>query len=74
MDAIFAETKPEAVYFTETNGSRSAMIVNLENPSKVPVLAEPWFLAFKAQVKFNIVMSPEDLQASGIDKIGDKWD
>jgi len=75
INAILTELKPEAVYFTETTGRRSTiLIVDLEKPSQVPVLAEPWFLAFEAEVKFHIVMSPEDLQASGIDKIGGKWD
>ncbi len=71
LDAI----KPEAVYFTEQNGKRGAiLIVNVPNDSKVPMLAEPWFLTFEADVEFRIVMSPEDLQHSGIDAIGKKWD
>ncbi|MBI4483682.1 MAG: panthothenate synthetase, partial [Acidobacteria bacterium] len=56
---ILADTKPEAVYFTEYNGRRGAiMIVDIADPSKVPALAEPWFLSFNADVEFHIVMSP----------------
>jgi len=74
MNDILNELKPEAVYFTETNGRRNViLVVDLENPSQIPVLAEPWFLAFEAEVRFQVVMSPEELQASGIDKIGNKW-
>ena len=35
--------------------------------------AEPWFLTFEAEVEFRIVMSPEDLKHSGMDKMGKQW-
>ena len=71
MKRILDETKPEAVYFTEYEGRRGAiMIVNLEDPSKVPALAEPWFLQFEADVQFHIVMTPEDLGRAGLDALG----
>ena len=71
---ILDETKPEAVYFTEYDGRRGAiMIVDLSDPSKVPALAEPWFLSFDADVQFHIVMSPEELARSGVDAMGKKW-
>ena len=74
INSILDETKPEAVYFTEMDGYRAAvMIVELENPSMVPVLAEPWFLTFNADVQFHVVMSHEDLQKAGLDKLGKKW-
>ena len=74
MKGILDEIKPEAVYFTETDGLRSAIIiVDLPDPSYVPKIAEPWFLQFSADVKFHIVMSPEDLQQAGLDKLGEKW-
>jgi len=71
---ILDETRPEAAYFTNENGRRSAiLIVNLDESAKVPSLAEPWFLAFDADVRFHIVMSPEDLGRAGLDAIGKKW-
>jgi hypothetical protein len=71
---ILEAIKPEAVYFTEQNGRRGCiMIVEVSDPSKIPALAEPWFLHFDADVKFRIVMSPEDLKKSGIEEIGKKW-
>ncbi len=74
LNRIIEETKPEAVYFTEFDGRRTAiLIVEVADPSKVPALAEPWFLSFNADVAFHIVMSPEDLGRSGIDAIGKKW-
>jgi hypothetical protein len=71
---ILDDTKPEAVYFTERDGKRNAvMIVEVADPSRVPVLAEPWFLTFNAEVAFHIVMSPEDLQKAGLEDLGKKW-
>lgn len=74
MNNIIEEAKPEAVYFTEQDGVRCAMIfVNVENPSQIPQLAEPWFLNFNATCEFRVVMSPDDLQRAGLDKLGEKW-
>ena len=71
---IFADTKPEAVYFTEQNGQRGAiLIIDLPDPSKVPAFAEPWFLAFNATVEFHIVMTPDELQRAGLEELGKKW-
>ena len=67
LDAILEATKPEAVYFTEQNGLRTAiLIVDLPDPSKAPALAEPWFLGFEADVEFHIVMTPDDLKKAGV--------
>ncbi len=71
---ILGEIKPEAVYFTEYNGQRGAiLIVDVADPSRVPAIAEPFFLSFNAQVEFHIVMSPDDLGRAGLDAIGKKW-
>jgi len=74
IQQILAEIKPEAVYFTEYDGRRGAiLIVDVADPSKVPSLAEPFFLSFNADVEFHMVMTPEDLGKSGLDSIGKKW-
>jgi hypothetical protein len=71
---ILADTKPEAVYFTEQNGQRGAiLIIDLAEPSQVPAFAEPWFLEFNANVEFHIVMSPDDLQRADLEELGKKW-
>ena len=54
---ILDELKPQAVYFTEYGGRRAAiMIIDVDDPSKVPSLAEPWFLTFNADCDFHVVM------------------
>src|SRR5271169_4476903 len=74
LGRIVDEIKPEAVYFTEQHGQRGAvMIVEMSDPSKIPTLAEPWFLTFNANVEFRVVMTPDDLKKAGLDEIGKKW-
>ncbi|MES2070118.1 MAG: panthothenate synthetase [Pseudomonadota bacterium] len=71
---ILEATKPEAVYFTEQDGHRGAVVVvNVERASQVPALAEPWFLNFDADCKFRIAMTPEDLQQAGLEALGKQW-
>ena len=71
---ILEALKPEAVYFTEQDGHRGALlIVQVEHASQIPALAEPWFLHFQADCKFRIAMTPEDLQRAGLEKLGQKW-
>ncbi len=74
LHRVLDEIKPEAVYFTEQNGQRGAiLIVDVDDPSKFPSIAEPWFLLFNADVEFRIVMKQEDLHKAGLDEIGKKW-
>lgn len=74
MKKIMDQLKPEAAYFTAINGRRTAiLIVDLADPSKIPSLAEPWFLTFNASVDFYPVMVPQDLAAAGLDGLGKQW-
>lgn len=74
LGRILDEIKPEAAYFTEQQGGRGAiLIVDLPDPSKIPALAEPWFLTFEADVEFKVVMSSADLKNAGLEEIGKKW-
>ena len=53
IQTILEEQKPEAVYFLAENGKRitAILIVNLEDASEIPAFAEPWFLAFNAEIQ-----------------------
>jgi hypothetical protein len=74
MKSILETMKPEAAYFMERDGCRGGIfVVNVENPSSVPVLAEPWFLTFNAQCEFRVIMTPEDLAKAGLEELGKKW-
>lgn len=68
------DTKPEAVYFTEVDGFRTAvMVVDLDSPTQMPFYAEPLFLMFNADVEFHPAMTPGDLREAGLDALGKKW-
>jgi len=64
LDAL----KPEAVYFITKCGKRTALIfLDIPEVHLLPKLAEPFFLAFKAEVDFYPAMRPEDLAKAGPD-------
>ena len=66
VQSILAELKPEAAYFLTDDGERSAyLIVDMDDASQMPAIAEPWFLAFDASVEFHPVMLAEDLAEAG---------
>ena len=74
LNRILEAARPEAVYFTAQDGRRSAvLIVDLPDASKIPSLAEPWFLTFQAEVELRVVMTPDDLKRAGLEEIGKKW-
>jgi hypothetical protein len=74
LGEILEALKPEAVYFSEHDGKRGAVvIVDMADPSKIPAIAEPWFLTFNADVKFRVAMTPDDLKKAGLDEVGKKW-
>ena len=74
LGRILEAIKPESVYFTERDGQRGAiLVVDLPDASKIPALAEPWFLTFNANVHFQVAMTPADLKKAGLDELGKKW-
>jgi hypothetical protein len=74
LGRILDDLKPEAIYFTERAGKRGCIaIVEVSEPSRVPSIAEPFFLTYGADVQLHIVMRPDDLQKAGLDSLGKKW-
>ena len=62
LKKILADLKPEAAYFTDESGQRTAFIVlEMQDASQIPAIAEPWFLAFNASIEIHPVMVPDDL-------------
>jgi hypothetical protein len=71
---IIDDVKPESIYFTEQNGTRGAVaVIEVEDSSRIPFFAEPFFLNFNADCEFRIAMSPEDLKNAGLNELGRKW-
>jgi hypothetical protein len=76
MNDLLAEIKAEAAYFTTICGQRGAyIIVNMNDASEIPAIAEPFFLWLNADVEFFPAMRPEDLAKAGpsIGAAAQKW-
>jgi hypothetical protein len=66
IQSILADLKPEAVYFTDSDGQRAGFIfLDMQDASQIPAIAEPWFLAFNASIDIHPVMIPDDLARAG---------
>ncbi len=66
IQSILADLKPEAAYFTDENGQRTAFIfLEMEDAAQIPAIAEPWFLAFNAHIEIHPVMVLDDLRKAG---------
>jgi len=62
IQAILEEQKPESIYFLADNGERTAVfVIEMNDASDIPRIAEPWFLAFDAALEVQPVMTPADL-------------
>ncbi|WP_329274906.1 hypothetical protein [Streptomyces sp. NBC_01451] len=61
--------RPEAAYFGPEDGCRTCwMVIDLEDSSQIPPIAEPFFTHFGAKVSFTPVMNADDLQ-KGLSRI-----
>ena len=66
IQSILTDLKPEAAYFTDDNGQRTAFLfLEMKDASQIPAIAEPWFLAFNASIEIHPVMVPDDLAEAG---------
>jgi hypothetical protein len=74
LGRVLDDIKPEAVYFSEQDGKRGVVIVvDVKDQSRIPSIAEPFFLCFNADCHFHIAMSPYDLKKAGLEELGKKW-
>ncbi len=63
IQKILKEQKPEAAYFIADGGRRTGiLIIDMEDASDLPRIAEPWFLALNASIEATPAMITEDLQ------------
>jgi hypothetical protein len=66
IQTILDEQKPEAAYFIAEGGRRTGiLIMNMDDASQLPAIAEPWFLALNAAVEATPAMVPADLAKAG---------
>ena len=74
LGRIMETIKPETAYFTNFDGKRGGIfVVEIDDASQVPSLAEPFFMTFDAEVQFRVCMTPDELGRAGLDKIAKTW-
>jgi hypothetical protein len=74
MGKIMEAIKPEAAYFADAHGHRTGyIVVDCPDASKIPSLAEPWFLTFDAEIHMHACMTPDDLKKAGLEALGKQW-
>jgi hypothetical protein len=77
MHQMMSDLKVESSYFTLVNGQRGGyLILNMNDASQLPVVAEPLFYWLNADIECFPVMKMEDLQKAGpaIEAAIHKWD
>jgi|SRR5271165_3272962 len=68
ISSTLERLKPEAAYFTAVDGDRGGFIVfDMQHPSDIPSICEPFFHELHATVELTPVMTAEDVQ-TGIAK------
>ena len=76
IQSILEDLKPEAAYFTDDKGQRTALLfLDMQDASQIPAIAEPWLQAFNASIELHPVMVPDDLAKarSSIEKAVKKY-
>jgi hypothetical protein len=63
IKAILEIQKPDAAYFGEDNGKRTAFVfVQVKDNAELLGLTEPWFIAFNAYVELRPIMTFVELE------------
>jgi hypothetical protein len=66
MKQLLTDIKAESAYFTAVNGQRGAyLVINMDDASQIPAIAEPLFHWLHADIEFIPVMLPQDLEKAG---------
>jgi hypothetical protein len=64
FQSVVEELQPEAGYFVTVEGARGGhLIVNMDDASQIPAIAEPLFLGMGATVEFKPVFTLDDIPA-----------
>ena len=60
--SVLEELQPEAAYFGPIEGARGGyLVVNMDDASQIPAIAEPLFLGLGATVQITPVFTPDDM-------------
>ena len=62
LQSILEDLKPEATYLSDIEGARGGyLVVNMDDASQIPAIAEPLFLGLGATVQVHPVFTPDDM-------------
>ncbi len=62
FQSVLDDLQPEAAYFVTIEGARGGyLVVNMDDASQIPAIAEPLFLGLGATVEFHPVFTPDDM-------------
>ena len=74
LGGIIEATRPQQIWFTEQDGQRAGVAVyEIADQTKLCSIAEPWFLTFGAECRFNPAMTPDELAKVDLQDLGRKW-
>ncbi len=76
VQSILEDLQPEAAYFADMEGARGGYIVlDMDDASQIPAIAEPFFIGLDATVHIHPVMTPNDLYraSSAIDQAAQRY-
>ena|SRR6266404_5544723 len=63
MEEILGDIKPKSTYFAVDGGQRTIyLIVDISDASRLPAVAEPFWLAFEASVECIPVLTDKEFQ------------
>jgi hypothetical protein len=62
FQSVIEDLQPEAGYFVTIEGARGGyLVVNMDDASQIPAIAEPLFLGLGATVKIDPVFTLDDM-------------
>ena len=74
LETIIDDLKPEAAYFGPIEGARGGyFVVNMDDPSQIPAIAEPFFLGLGATIQITPVFTPDELSAETLQQAAQKY-
>lgn len=73
MESVLARLRPEAAFFASKDGMRTGFIVfDLQQPSQIPVVVEPFFQKLGAKIDLTPVMDFDDVR-TGLQAYGSSF-
>ena len=74
LQTIIDELNPEAAYFGPIEGARGGyLVVNFDEPSQIPAIAEPLFLGLGATIQISPVFTPEEMPTQALEQAAQKY-